>query len=154
MAFVGNVINARPITSRYTVPNRNAVGEWIVRCHCSLQFLFFPCIYKLLTPKCIGAKNLIVKYLARVIVELPRMVERNPARCQVRVCRVRVDFTLDTFFTCQFVVYMRSSWGSISEVTICFRGFPEQLNQALKKYTRILKNKGYMPFRCKKWCEA
>jgi len=39
----------------------------------------------------VGAKNLIVKYLAHVIVESPRRMGKKAARYQIGVRRVRVD---------------------------------------------------------------
>jgi len=48
------------------------------------------CMFKFFL-NCIGAKNLIVKYLAHVIVESPRRMGRKAARYQIGVRRVRVD---------------------------------------------------------------
>jgi len=61
-----------------------------------LFFSFLACMFfwtskKPLTPKFIGAKNLIVKYLARVIVESLRFAGRKAAQYRVRV-HVQVDF--------------------------------------------------------------
>jgi len=60
-------------------------------------FFFLACSFglKTLFSKCIGAVNLIVKYLARVIVESAHLVATKAALYQVRVRRVRVDSILD-----------------------------------------------------------
>jgi len=47
---------------------------------------------KPLSPKCIGVENLIVNYLARVIVESTNRAGTKGASYHTRVHRVRVDF--------------------------------------------------------------